>query len=74
MRDKTLRIKQIAKSGELFKGYKLSDQAQQEVLDYMDENKNRLREVSLRTALKIGDLRKLSKDNWKRMAEVSILK
>lgn len=74
MRDKTLRIKQIAKSGELFKGYKLNDEAQQEVLDYMDENKDRLREVSLRTALKIGDLRKLSKNNWKRMAEVSILR
>lgn len=74
MRDKILRIKQIAKSGELFKGYGLNAEAEAEVLDYMEENKDRLREMSLRTALKIGDLRKLSKDNWKRMAEVSILK
>ena len=74
MRDKILRIKQIARSGELFKGYGLDAEAEAEVLEYMEENKDRLREMSLRTALKIGDLRKLSKDNWKRMAEVSILK
>jgi len=74
MRDKILRIKQIAKSGELFNGYKFNKQTQDEVLDYMEKNKDRVREMSLRTALKIGDLRKISKDNWRRMAEVSILR
>ena len=74
MRDKILRIKQIAKSGELFNGYKFNEKTQDEILDYMEENKDKVREMSLRTALKIGDLRKMSKDKWKRMAEVSILR
>ena len=73
MRDKILRIKDIAGSGELFAGYALNDAAQKEILDFMEENKDRLREMSLRMALKIGDLRKMSKDNWKRLAETTVM-
>jgi len=73
MRDKILRIKDIAGSGELFAGYALNDAAQKEILDFMEENKDRLREMSLRMALKIGDLYKMSKDNWKRLAETTVM-
>lgn len=74
MRDKVLRIRQIANDGELFKDYEFSQEEQDEIISFMDENKNRLREMSLRMALKIADLRKLSALNWKRLAETTCMK
>jgi hypothetical protein len=40
----------------------------------MDANQNRLREMSLRMAIKIADLRKMSVMNWKRLAETTCMK
>jgi hypothetical protein len=74
MRDKVLRIKQIANDGELFKDYDFSQEQQDDIIAFMDENKNKLREMSLRMALKIADLRKLSALNWKRLAETTCMK
>lgn len=74
MRDKILRIKQIAKDGVLFQDYDFEPVVQDEIVDFMDTNKNRLREMSLRMALKIADLRKSFPLNWKRMAETTCMK
>lgn len=74
MRDKILRIRQIAEDGELFKDYDFSPEVQDDIITFMDENKTRLREMSLRMALKIADLRKLSPLNWKRLAETTCMK
>jgi replicative DNA helicase len=74
MRDKVLRIKQIAKDGELFKDYDFEQCTQDDIVDFMDTNKIRLREMSLRMALKIADLRKSFPANWKRMAETTCMK
>jgi len=74
MRDKILRIRQIAKSGELFDGYDFDQVVQDEIVDFMDTNKNRLREMSLRMATKIADLRKSFPLNWKRMTETTCMK
>lgn len=74
MRDKILRIKQIAKDGQLFESYDFDEQCQNDIIDFMDENKNRLREVSLRMAIKIADLRKMSETKWKRLAETTCMK
>ena len=74
MRDKVLRIKQIAADGELFANYEFDKCVQDEIIDFMDENKTRLREMSLRMALKIADLRKMSVLNWKRLAETTCMK
>jgi hypothetical protein len=74
MRDKLLRIKQIAKDGVLFADYDFDPAVQDDIIMFMDENKTRLREVSLRMALKIADLRKLSVMNWKRLAETTCMK
>lgn len=74
MRDKVLRIKQIAADGELFASYEFDKCVQDEIIDFMDENKTRLREMSLRMALKIADLRKMSVLNWKRLAETTCMK
>ena len=67
MRDRLLRIRQIANSGNLFTGYNFSQERETEILDFMVANQNRLREVSLRMALKIADLAKISA-NWKMLA------
>ena len=74
MRDKILRIKQIAKDGVLFADYDFDPAVQDEIIDFMDTNQNRLREMSLRMAIKIADLRKMSVMNWKRLAETTCMK
>lgn len=74
MRDKILRIKQIAQDGVLFAEYDFSPEVQNDIIDFMSDNKDRLREMSLRMALKIADLRKMSIVNWKRLAETTCMK
>ena len=73
MRDKFLRIKQIVATGELFKDYDLSKEMEGEVIAFMDTVKDKLREVSLRMALKIADLTKVS-PNWKELAENTVMR
>ena len=72
-RDKFLRIKQIVRDGMLDK-YDFEEGAADQIVEYVWENRNRLRELSLRTVLKIADLRAMSAHNWKRLAETTILK
>jgi hypothetical protein len=74
MRDKVLRIKQIARDGVLFSDYDFEECVQDEIVAFMETNQNRLREMSLRMALKIADLRKSFAGNWKRMAETTCMK
>jgi hypothetical protein len=74
MHDKILRIKQIAKDGVLFADYDFEPEVQDEIIAFMDANQNRLREMSLRMAIKIADLRKMSMLNWKRLAETTCMK
>jgi hypothetical protein len=74
MRDKILRIKQIAKDGVLFADYDFDDCVQDDIINFMNDNQNRLREMSLRMAIKIADLRKSFPANWKRMAETTCMK
>ena len=74
MRDKILRIRQIAKDGVLFANYDFEPAVQDEIIDFMSTNQNRLREMSLRMAIKIADLRKMSMTNWRRLAETTCMK
>ena len=67
-RDRFLRIKQIFRKGDLFQDYDFTPEQGEEILAFMDDNKNRLREMSLRMALKIADLTKVSSTNWKALA------
>jgi hypothetical protein len=73
MRDKILRIRQIFRKGDLFQDYDLTPEQGDEILNFMDENKERLREMSLRMALKIADLTKVSA-NWRALAENTVMK
>jgi hypothetical protein len=74
MRDKILRIKQIASDGALFENMDLDKDAETEVIEFMEEHKNSLREVSLRMAIKIGQLRKSFALRWKDMAKITCMK
>lgn len=74
MRDKVLRIKQIANDGQLFEEYDFDKCVQDEIIDFLDDNRNRLREMSLRMAIKIADLRKSFPLKWKAMANVTCMK
>ena len=71
-REKMLRIKQIVSDG-MLDHYNFSDDEKDEVVDFLDDNKARLRELSLRTVLKVADLRKSFKDRWKDMANVTVM-
>ena len=74
MRDKVLRIKQIAQDGALFADYDFEPCVQDEIIEFMETNKNRFREMSLRMAIKIADLRKSFPLKWKAMSEVTCMK
>lgn len=73
-REKVLRIKQLAKSGELFGDYGLSSSEEDEIIDFIVVNHSKLREISLRTAIKIGALTKAFPNRWKEMASVTCMK
>lgn len=75
-RDKILRIKQVHRDsdGGLFVDYDFTEEQANEVLAFMEVKKNSLRELSLRMALKIADLVKISPTNWKILAESTVMK
>ena len=72
-RDKMLRIKQIVADGMLDE-YEFSDEDKAELVEFIDANKGRLRELSLRTVLKTADLKKSFPARWRRVAEVSLMR
>ncbi len=72
-REKMLRIKQITKDG-MLADYGLSEEVQDEIVDFIDINKKRLRELSLRTVLKVADLAKAFPGKWEAMAENTVMK
>lgn len=72
-RDKMLRIKQVIQDG-MLNNYKLSDEVKEEIIDFVDINKNRLRELSLRTVLKVADLAHAFPDKWEAMAENTVMR
>ena len=72
-REKMLRIKQITKDGMLDE-YQLGEHVEDEIVDYMESNKTKLRELSLRTVLKIADLAKAFPQKWEAMAENTVMK
>jgi len=72
-RDKMLRIAQVIQDG-MLNEYKLSDEIKEEIVDFVDINKKRLRELSLRTVLKVADLAVAFPTKWEAMAENTVMK
>src|SRR5210317_1837418 len=72
-REKMLRIKQIVGDGMLAK-HALDEETHERVVDFIDINKKRLRELSLRSVLKVADLAKAFPDRWEAMAENTVIR
>ena len=73
IREKILRIKQIVADG-MLKSYALPKETEDAIVTFVDDNKRQLREISLRTVLKIADLAKAFPENWSDMAKSTVLK
>jgi predicted AAA+ superfamily ATPase len=73
-RDAMLRIKQVHRDadGGLFREYDFTGNEGDLILEFMWENRQILREVSLRMALKIADLIKISSENWRTLARATV--
>ena len=73
MHDKLLRVKQIVGDG-MLKKYNFSKDEEVGLINYMEENKEKLREMSLRMVNKIADLKKMAPERWMRLAESTCMK
>jgi len=75
-RDKILRIKQVHRDadGGLFASYDFDNNEGDMIVEFMEQNKNKLREVSMRMGLKIADLVKISPHNWKALTQATCMR
>lgn len=71
-RDYIVRIRQVVRDG-LLEGIGLDRTQRDEVLEFIESNVDRMRELSLRMALKVGSVRQLG-SNWKEIATVTCLR
>jgi hypothetical protein len=72
-REKMLRIRQIVGDG-MLDAFEFEDGGVEQVVQFIDANKTRLRELSLRMVLKIADLRKAFPSNWEAMATTTCMR
>ena len=73
IRDKFIRIKQIVRDG-MLEEYNFGKDGDKEVINFMVDNADKLREISLRMVLKIADLRKMDSANWESLARTTCMK
>ena len=73
MRDRMLRIRQIVGTGMLEK-YAMCKEAEDELVQFIYDNKHKLREISLRMVLKIADLWKMAPDRYQHLAEQTCMR
>jgi len=73
-REKLLRIEQVITECGMLDAYEFSDLDKELVLDFVKENTGRLRELSLRTVLKIADLKASMPGKWRAVAEVTCMR
>ena len=72
-RDKFLRCKQVIKDGNMLGEYGFSNEEGQGLIQFMEDNKEHLNEISLRMVTKLADLKKMS-DDWQKLARVTCMK
>ncbi len=73
-REKILRIKQVICENNMLAKYEFDSSVQDELIDYIESNKDILRELSLRTVIKTADLRKAFPNSWKTMAKTTLMR
>ena len=73
-REKILRIQQVVNKGKMLERYEFEQCTADEVVEFVVDNKDNLRELSLRMVLKVADLRKGFPKSWKAMAKTTCMK
>ena len=73
MRDRMLRIRQIVGTGMLEK-YAMGRETEDQLVQFIFDNKHKLREISLRMVLKIADLWKMAPDRYQHLAEQTCMR
>ena len=73
-REKVLRIRQVVTECGMLDSYELTDVQKIDVVDFVTDNTARLRELSLRTVLKIADLAASFPDKWRAVAEMTCMR
>jgi hypothetical protein len=73
-REKILRIKQVIQQGKMLERYEFEECQKDELIEFVETNQNKLRELSLRMVLKLADLRKGFPTNWTAMAKTTCMK
>ena len=73
-REKILRIKQVVREAGMLDDHDFSDIEKDEVVEFIEANQSKLRELSLRMVLKIADLRKSFPSTWKAMATTTCMR
>ena len=73
-REKILRIKQVVNEAGMLDDHEFTEEQKAEVVDFIEANQSKLRELSLRMVLKIADLRKSFPTTWQAMAKTTCMK
>ena len=73
-REKILRIEQVVNECGMLDKYEFEPYQAMEVVDFVKANVHRLRELSLRTVLKVADLKHGFPDKWRAVAEVTCMR
>jgi hypothetical protein len=73
-REKLLRIRQVVNECGMLDDHQLSDVAKIDVVDFIETNAEKMRELSLRMVLKVADIRKSMPDNWQAVVEVTCMR
>ena len=76
VREKLLRLRQIAATGTLFDAekYGFDDEQSKQIVDFITDNASKMREISLRAALKVADLYKLNPNRWQELARMTCMR
>jgi len=72
-RDYLVRIRQVLNKG-MLADQGLDKVAQNEVIQFIETNQDSMRELSLRMALKVAGIRKMSSSRWEKIARVTCCK
>ena len=73
-REKLLRIRQVVNECGMLDDHELTDVAKIDVVDFIESNADKMRELSLRMVLKVADIRKSMPDNWQAVVEVTCMR
>lgn len=72
-REKILRIKQIVNDG-MLDAYEMEQCQKDEVVSFIEANKDKMRELSLRMVIKVADLRVAMPTKWQSVAAMTCMK